>query len=66
MLQSLSRSEKLKLETLTPVGWPFCGPCISPGVGPLVLDPGYMMEHVKPQHSFSSVRPVLVKGEEVC
>lgn len=26
----------------------------------------YMMEHVKPQHSFSRVRPVLVKGEEVC
>lgn len=25
-----------------------------------------MMEHVKPQHSFSRVRPVLVKGEEVC
>lgn len=25
-----------------------------------------MMEHVKPQHSFSSVRPVLVKGEDVC
>lgn len=31
-----------------------------------ILAPVYMMEHVKPQHSFSRVRPVLVKGEEVC
>lgn len=30
--------------------------------GPLV----YMMEHVKPQHSFRRVRPVLANGEEVC
>lgn len=26
----------------------------------------YMTEQVKPQHSFSRVRPVLVRGEEVC
>lgn len=48
------------------VAMSICGPCISPGVGPLLLDPGYMMEHVMPQHSFNRVKPVLVKGEEVC
>lgn len=31
------------------------------------LGTGYMMEQVKPQHSLSSVRPVLViYGAEVC
>lgn len=43
-----------------------CSPCISPTAGLFILAPVYMMEHVKPQHSFSRVRPVLVKGEEVC
>lgn len=42
--------------------------CVDPppprGVGSDTWD--YMMEQVKPQHSFSRVRPVLVKGEEVC
>lgn len=26
----------------------------------------YMIEHVKPQHSFRRVSPVLVRGEDVC
>lgn len=68
MLQSLSRTEKLTLEILTLVEWPIWifGPCVSPAVGPSILTPVYMMEHVKPQHSFSRVRPVLAKGEDVC
>lgn len=64
MLQSLSPTEKLKLEILTAIS--VCGPRVGPGVGAPIMTPGYMMEQVKPQHSFSRVRPVLVKGEEVC
>lgn len=68
MLESLSRTEKLILEILTPVEWPFW--CVAPlsalEWGPAFWAPGYMMEHVKPQHSFRRVRPVLVKGEEAC
>lgn len=59
------KSETGKMDSCA-VAMSICGPCISPGVGPLILDPGYMMEHVMPQHSFNRVRPVLVKGEEVC
>lgn len=38
--------------------------CVGPELGATIWD--YMMEQVKPQHSFSRVRPVLVRGEEVC
>lgn len=40
------------------------GSRVDPKAGAAIWD--YMMEQVKPQHSFSSVRPVLVRGEEVC
>lgn len=40
------------------------GSRVDPKVGDSTWD--YMMEQVKPQHSFSRVRPVLVRGEEVC
>lgn len=40
------------------------GSRVDPKVGDSAWD--YMMEQVKPQHSFSRVRPVLVRGEEVC
>lgn len=63
-LQSPSPTERLKLEILTPIS--VCGPRVGPGVGAPTVTPGYMMEQVNPQHSFSRVRPVLVKGEEVC
>lgn len=62
------RTEKLKLVILTLWNghfglWPLCQPCSG---GPSVLAPVYMMEHVKPQHSFSRVRPVLAKGDDAC
>ena len=37
---------------------------VDPEVDAAIWD--YMMEQVKPQHSFSRVRPVLVRGEAVC
>lgn len=39
------------------------GSRVDPEVGTTVRS--YMMEQVKPQHSFSRVRPVLVRGEAV-
>lgn len=57
---SKQRSRKLENTAIFFVA----GSRVGPKAGATVWD--YMMEQVKPQHSFSSVRPVLVRGEEVC
>lgn len=57
---SKQRSRKLENTAIFFVA----GSRVGPKAGATVWD--YMTEQVKPQHSFSSVRPVLVRGEEVC